>query len=288
MSLRSICALGLSTVLLSCANQAGAVGDDAPDEGEDVANPTLARGRGEASVSVRYAQTAKGNWGRGEIEYADENFLAAQKYYSYIRSKFPYSAYAIRAELRIGDCLFGRGRFVEAIDAFQNFVRLHPTHNKVAYAMYRIGAAYHEQIPGDWFLIPPSHEKDQAAVRDAEKALRAYVERHPNDESFVEGKKLLDDVHQRLVDHERYAADFYKNIDKTKAYVGRLEVIRSKYSDVALTADLLLEIVEAYTELDDYAGAKDVVDQLRRKFPKSSQAQEAESLLSKIPKKKKS
>ena len=45
------------------------------------------------------------------------------------------------------------------------------------------GARY-EQIPGDWFLLPPSHEKDQAAVRDAERALREYVERYPSDENI--------------------------------------------------------------------------------------------------------
>ncbi|MBI4819064.1 MAG: outer membrane protein assembly factor BamD [Deltaproteobacteria bacterium] len=248
---------------------------------EDDDEPTPDRAPGESSVSVSYADTADENWARGEAEFADEDFLAAQKYFSYVRTKFPYSKHAVLADLRVADCLFARERFVEAIDAYQSFVRFHPTHEKVPYAMLRAGMSYCEQIPGDWFIIPPSHEKDQSPVRDAERALAAYVDRFPKDESHEEGKKLLAEVRRRLVRHERYAADFYRNAERPKAWAGRLEVIRKSYADVALDAALLAELTEAWLLADEPKRAKSAVDELITRFPQTPERARAEALLTK-------
>ena len=38
--------------------------------------------------------------------------------------------------------------------------------------MYRIGESYFEQIPSDWWFLPPSAEKDQASTRLAISAYR--------------------------------------------------------------------------------------------------------------------
>jgi outer membrane protein assembly factor BamD len=278
-------ALAVALMLAGCAgggSQGANLGEDAPDTDDETFDDgvgSVSRGRGESAVSVSYAKTAKGNWARGEAEYEDESFLAAQKYYAYIRAKFPYSAYAIRSELRIADCLFERSRYLEAIDAYRNFSRLHPTHKKVAYAAYRSGAAYYEQIPGDWFMIPPAHEKDQAAVRDAERALRAYVEKYPKDDNISEGTALLREVRLKLAAHERYAADFYDNIDKPLARLGRLQILRTQFADVSLDAALLLEIIEVQLELDQLKEAQAVETEFSAKFPNSSELRRARDLI---------
>lgn len=276
---------------LACATTKAVTEDDedAPDTDQDVGSDERGEGRsrkgggeqggrgaGEASVSVRYAKTAKGNWVRGEREFADENWAAAQKYYSYIRSKFPYSSYAAKAELRLADTLFERGRYIEAIDAYQNFARLHPGHPQVAYAMFKTARCHYEQIPGDWFMVPPSEEKDQASVRDAAEAFRAYVERYPNDENIEKGRELYADVKRRLVAHERYVADFYRRADKPKAYLGRLEVIKAKFADVAVDDALLLELVEAYAAVGRVDDARTTTAELKSKFPQSKKIADAE------------
>ena len=35
------------------------------------------------------------------------------------------------------------------------------------YAQFKIGNAYWKILPDDWFLVPPSYEKDQTATHDA-------------------------------------------------------------------------------------------------------------------------
>jgi len=274
---RLICVLAAGSI--SCAGMGGLFGgSDDEDEGLGSLSD-----RGGNSIAVTYGRTAKDNWARGERSFADDSFLAAQKYYRYIRVKFPYSAYAVRAELRIADCYFGRERYLEAVDAFQNFIRLHPTHHDVSYATLMTGKSYYEQIPTDWFFMPPAHEKDQASVRDAEMALRTYVERFSDDERIEEGRKLLVEVRMRLVEHERYVADFYEDQDKPRARVGRLEIIRSKFGDVALDDELLVEIAEVYAELGERAKVAAAVSELETKFPKSDKISDAKEILAEVP-----
>ncbi|MCK6548563.1 outer membrane protein assembly factor BamD [Myxococcota bacterium] len=277
-------ALGFAVISVQGCASGGANQKKATDDSEGVIedpdNPgALSAERGEMLPSVTFAEGAEQNWKLGEEAFADEDYLAAQRFYSFIRTKYPYSQFAALADLRIGDCQFARGRFIEAVDSYQNFVRLHPTHERVPYALYRTGLSYYEQIPGDWFLMPPSEEKEQSAVRDAERALTDYVERFPKDDNFTDGKKLLVDVRKRLMAHERYVANFYKNLGKDRAYVGRLQVIRTKFPDVGLDDALFVEIVGAYVRLGELKDAQATLKDLEKAFPGSPRLAEARALV---------
>lgn len=237
--------------------------------------------RGEALPSVSFQATAEENWNAGEAEFEDEEYLAAQRYYAFIRSKFPYSSYAVLAEVRIADCQAARGRFIEAIDSYQDFVRRHPSHKKTPYAMFKIGESYYNQIPGDWLLLPPSYEKDQASVQQAAKTLGDYLKRFPDHEDAERARTLLREVETRLAAHERFVADFYKNLEKDRAYVGRLEVLRKQYADVALNDALLLEIATVWARLQEVDKTRSAVEELHAKFPDSKVGAQADALMTK-------
>ncbi len=270
----------LITILIAgCSSTNGAQDDDEVAPTDPTSLGPLGLNRGEIPVSVRFKRTAEGNWLKGNEAFEDEDFLVAQRYYQYIRTKFPYSRYAAMSEVRIADCQYERRRYLEAIDSYQNFVRGHPGHKEVPYAMYRIGIGYYEQIPGDYILLPPSHEKDQEAVRDAERRLSEYVRRFPNHENAAEAKLKLNEVRGRLMAHERYVADFYNFLDRTRAYVGRLEVIRRDFADVGLDDELLVEIIEAWAEVDEIDKAKDALDQLIRDFPASDNIEDMKEVV---------
>ena len=66
-----------------------------------------------------------------------------------------------------------RGRYVEAIDAYRQFMKFHPTHEMVAngYASFRIGESYYKMLPESWFLVPPAFEMDNSPTIDALREL---------------------------------------------------------------------------------------------------------------------
>src|SRR5262249_58221265 len=87
-----------------------------------------------------------------------------EKYYEYVKTKFPVLEAWRQAELRLADVSFERELWTEAADRYNGFVKLHPTHAKVDYAAYRAALAHYRDIPSDWFMLPPSSGKDQTQV----------------------------------------------------------------------------------------------------------------------------
>src|SRR5665647_3583619 len=114
------------------------------------------------SGAVEYSVSAQKNYEKGLKQLDAKDWVAASKYFGFIKSRFPYSKYAVLAELRLADAEFGAEQYLESIDSYRLFIKFHPTHEMVAngYATYRIGEAYYKQLPGDFWLFPPSFEKD--------------------------------------------------------------------------------------------------------------------------------
>ncbi len=73
-------------LLAACATDGR---DDSEDEQLTEDTPGLAPGRGEVLPTVEYGDTAEENFKKGEVAFAEEEFLAAQRYYAFVRAKFP-------------------------------------------------------------------------------------------------------------------------------------------------------------------------------------------------------
>ncbi len=162
----------------------------------------------EDSKPVTYSLTAKQNYDKGMAELKDESYAEAKKYFQFVKQKFPFSKYATMAELALADTQFAQGNYTESIESYKSFARLHPTHEKVedGYIAFRISESYYRDMPEDLWIMPPSYEKDQSAVQDAQRELESFHKKFPNSPY---GKKIQDmrqEVLKRLVDHEVYVA----------------------------------------------------------------------------------
>src|SRR5687768_12283668 len=93
-----------------------------------------------------YAADAQTNFNRGNEAMESSNYLEAEKYFEFVRAKYPFLEAAREAELRIGDAQFEQEKFIEARDTYNNFVKLHPSFPRVDYAAYRAAYTYYRQI----------------------------------------------------------------------------------------------------------------------------------------------
>ena len=187
------------------------------------------------SSAVRYADTARENYEKGQQKMQHSNWIAARKYFAFIKAEFPYSKkYASLAELRLADVEFGSGSYLQAADSYRLFLKFHPNHeqSKDGYAAKRIGESYFKMIPGDWWLLPPGYEKDQSSTLDARRHLTKFIERYPNSKHRAEAEKLLARVHRRLAEHEWYVAKFYWKQGKASGTVLRLRRLLERYPGV--------------------------------------------------------
>ncbi len=227
---------------------------------------------------------ARAAYETAEETFEGANYLEAIREYQEIKTKHPYSAFAPLAELRLGDCQFEMGKFLEAVEIYRAFVRFHPHHAKVAYARYRIGESYYREMPEDWFFMPPAYEKDQAATRDAVRALDRYLDKHPDGEHVKEAKEMRTSTRRRLADHEAYVADFYLHREQPGAAAGRLERLVESYPDVGLAQDALLTLGAVYRDqLDAPDKAYDAFRRLIEMFPEDERAAIARQALEGLP-----
>jgi outer membrane protein assembly factor BamD len=230
---------------------------------------------------ITYSLTAKQNYEKGLAELKDENFPEAQKYFQFVKQKFPFSKYAVLAELAIADTQFARGNYTEAVDSYKAFIRLHPTHEKVenGYAAYRVGQCYYKDMPDDIWLLPPSYEKDQSAVNDALRELDDFRRKYPDSTYQKDAAPLRREVLKRLVDHEVYIARFYLGRDKTKAAARRLEGAIKRYPGSGREPELLFALGQTYLQMGDPARSKDSFARVVSEFPAAPQARRSELYL---------
>ncbi|HEX3694588.1 MAG TPA: outer membrane protein assembly factor BamD [Polyangia bacterium] len=235
----------------------------------------------DATKPVTYSLTAKQNYEKGLAELKDEDYQEAQKYFQFVKQKFPFSKFAVLAELALADTQFAKGSFTDAVDSYKSFARLHPTHEKVqeGYVSFKIGECYVKDMPDDLWILPPSYEKDQSAVADALRELNDFVKKYPDSKYLKDANELRKQVLQRLVDHEVYVARFYLDRDHPKAAAMRLEGAVRRYPGSGRDAELLLALGQTYLKMNDPLRAKDAFQRVVADFGAASQARRAELYL---------
>lgn len=96
------------------------------------------------TTNVDYSVSAQINYERGLKELDHKDWNAASQYFAFITRLFPYSKYAVLADLRLADIDLDTGRYKEAVDAYRKFIKSYPADDNVAngYAWFKMGEAY--------------------------------------------------------------------------------------------------------------------------------------------------
>jgi outer membrane protein assembly factor BamD len=224
-----------------------------------------------------YYPTAEQNYQHGLKELKANNYLSAQQYFQHVKSTFGFSKWATLAELGVADCDVGRERYIEAIDEYKQFSKAHPFHERVmdGYVSFKVGEAFHKQIPSDWFLSPPSHEKDQGPVLDALRELQTFTEQYADSPYAQKAEVLKADCIRRLADHELYVANFYLKADRPQAAIGRLEGVLHSYPGANREPETLLLLGKTYLKMEKPSEARAVFVRLADEHPDDYRAEKA-------------
>jgi outer membrane protein assembly factor BamD len=230
---------------------------------------------------VTYSLTAKQNYEKGMAELKDESYAEAKKYFQFVKQKFPFSKYAVMAELALADTEFAQGNYTESLETYKSFARLHPTHEKVedGYVAFRICEGYYKDMPEDVWIMPPSYEKDQSAVNDAARELGDFHKKFPDSPYAKKVADMRKEVLKRLVDHEVYVAIFYLKNDHPKAAAMRIEGAIKKYPGSGREPELLYSLGETYLHMDDPLRAKETFQRVVNEYGTAPQARRSELYL---------
>ncbi|MFU8806207.1 MAG: outer membrane protein assembly factor BamD [Bradymonadaceae bacterium] len=229
-----------------------------------------------------YSDMAEHTYFQGERSFEKKDYFKAMQSYNTVRNQFPYSRYAALADLRIADAYYAQEQYSSSIEQYRSFVRLYPRHEEVTYAYWRIANSFYEQMPSDWWLMPPAHERDLSRTREAVRELRLFLKHFPESEYAPEAQRKLAEVRQRIAEHEYYVAEFYLRNKNHKAVVGRLTYLLTHYAGLGFDREALLQLGKSYLEIGERERAITALEDLVQVHPNSEQAKEARRYLAQL------
>ena len=225
-----------------------------------------------AKIDVRDAQRA---YEEALIKFLKDDCLDAEPMFREIRREHPFSRFAPLSELRIGDCQLVQKHQAEAIETFKTFVRFRPTHSQIPYARFMIAKGHFEQIPSDWFLVPPSHERELKPARDTLEAVRDFVTRHPDDDRVPAAEEMARSALALLAKHELYVARFYLRLGEKITTIRRLEYLLSHYRGSGKEPEALLLLARTYRSMKRWDDARASLEAILSGYGGSEEAAEA-------------
>lgn len=155
--------------------------------------------------------------GRGYYKSATESF---QK----LKDRYPYSKFAIVAELRMADTLFLQSSYDESYEAYKEFEKLHPKHPSIPYVIYRQGLCHFRQMK--------TIDRDQTHSLKAKDEFGRLVKRFPRDVYASRARTKIRKCYIDLAAHELYVARYYFKKKQYGAAAGRFRNAIEKYPDV--------------------------------------------------------
>jgi outer membrane protein assembly factor BamD len=114
--------------------------------------------------------------------FPNSDHAKAIEAFQQIIDNYPYSDYAILAELKIADAYYDDGKYDEALSYYRDFGDLHPQHEQVPYTLFRAAMCHYQQSK--------DASRDQTATRLSLGFLDQLLARYPHSPQAPEAEKL--------------------------------------------------------------------------------------------------
>ncbi len=191
--------------------------------------------------------------------FDDVDYKGAIENFQDVIDNYPYSEFATLAELKIADVHFEQGNFDEASSYYQDFVELHPAHERVPYAIYQNGICHYEQI-GD-------SDQDQGPSKEALAQFQALLEKYPESDYAKESNARLSETVDRLANHDVEVADFYYGTGEFHAAARRYKTALETFPQHSRRQRTMARLGFSLLELRRYYEAEAVLRQVMREEP---------------------
>jgi outer membrane protein assembly factor BamD len=160
----------------------------------------------------------------GMESYKKGNYTAAITSFEQLKDWYPFSKYAILAELKIADAHYHLGQYAEAVMAYEEFEQLHPRNEAAPYVIYQTGRCYYDQID--------TIDRDQTPAKKALDIFQRLNRQHPADPYAQQARIHSIKCLQSITGHELYVGKFYFKSKHYKAALNRFTAVVTQYPDV--------------------------------------------------------
>ena len=168
-------------------------------------------------------------------------FSTAGDQFNAVEQNYPYSTWAVNAQLMSGYSLYLQNKYTDAIGTLDRFIQLHPAHRDIAYAYYLRALCYYEQIA--------DIQRDQKGTEQAMNALREVVNRFPDTTYARDAKLKIDLCFDHLAGKEMEIGRFYQKQHLYEAAIGRFQRVVDDFQTTNHVPEALARLTEVYLAL---------------------------------------
>ena len=223
-------------------------------------------------TAAQYYQAAK-------EDFDNKNWEAAVKNYEQLESKFPYGRFAQQAQLEVAYAYYKQGETAQALSAVDKFMKLHPNHPNLDYAIYLKGLINFKEdlgILARW-VKQDLADRDPKAARESFEAFKDLVTRFPESKYAPDSRERMAYLVEALARHEVNVARYYLSRGAYIAAINRAQDAITHFPTSPTHRDALEVMVEAY----DRMGLADLRDDtqkvLAKNYPADKLAQEGQN-----------
>ena len=210
-------------------------------------------------------------WGEAETAFHDEAYEVAVERYKALLDQHPFDPRAEEAELKIAQSHYLAQRYAEAIAAFGDFERMHPTSSQLPFVEYHLGMSYLSQSS--------TSDRDQQAHANALTYFRNLIDRFPASPWAEKARLRVRECREALAKHEADIARYYLRQGNLKAAEARLRGLLTEYPETDATAEALYAFAQTYAARDENEGATLALAALVRHHPDGPLGREAKRRL---------
>jgi len=153
--------------------------------------------------------------------YQLKKYERATEAFQKLRDRFPYSPYAVLAELKLADSYYLNKDYELAATSYKEFEKMHPTNEVIAYVVFMQGMSYFKQMP--------TIDRDQSKTLLAVQEFDRFIKGHPQSEYVTQAMINREEAQKNIVAHEFYIGEFYLKKKDYLAALGRFEGIMKQY-----------------------------------------------------------
>jgi len=152
------------------------------------------------------------------------HYSDAVKAFEKIRDRYPYSKFAVTAELKLADALYRTEEYDQAFEAYDQFEKLHPKHGEIPYVIYQKGMCHFDQLT--------TTDREQMHTQKAREQFERLIARFPREDYANMARKNLRKCYMYLAEYELYVGHYYYKRGNYRAALNRYAYVIKNYPDM--------------------------------------------------------
>lgn len=210
----------------------------------------------------------------GEISFQKGKYKDALAQWKRVQESFPPPELSARTEINIADAHLLNKEYIEAAVEYDNFRKLHPSHELVGYALFGQALSNFKQIKGI--------DTDQTPLKNAQVLFESYLKLYPNGANTLDAQEKIRECRDKQLQYELYIGRFYWRTKEYSAAAGRLEGALYNFSDLPRSDETLFLLGRVYVDQGQKSKGREIYARLLKEYPKSSFAPEVKKLSDKL------